>query len=299
MSSDATLAPREAGTTDDHRERVVLPRGREIELDGRGRTFVRIIEPPPGAPTVLLLHGWTATADLNWFTTYEALGELYGVVAMDHRGHGRGIRGKGSFRLADCADDANAVLEHLGIDEVIIVGYSMGGPIGQLLWRRHHDKVSAAVLCATSATFNTSSREKALFTAVGAISVAAKGVPRPLREFTGLRLLTGRSGRDLRQWAYDELSRHDWLQIVQAGKEIGGFDSRRWIRSIDVPVSLVITTEDEVVDTRRQLALAGMIPDSRVFEVHGPHSACVSQPEEFRGALLSAISSARSRLPAH
>ena len=92
MSADARLAPREADTTDDLRHRIVLPRGREVELDGRGRTFVRIIEPPPGAPTLLLLHGWTATADLNWFTSYEALGRHYGVVALDHRGHGRGIR---------------------------------------------------------------------------------------------------------------------------------------------------------------------------------------------------------------
>ncbi|MDG2112321.1 MAG: alpha/beta hydrolase [Actinomycetota bacterium] len=297
MSADARLAPRDAEAPDDSRHRVILPRGRVLELDGRGRTFVRVVDPPPGAPTLLLLHGWTATADLNWFTSYESLGRQYGLVAMDHRGHGRGIRAGGSFRLSDCADDANAVLEHLGVEQAIVVGYSMGGPISQLLWRRHPDRVTGAVLCATSATFNTSSREKALFTGVRGIAMAARVMPKPLREFTGLRLLTGRSGHDLRQWAYDELSRHDWLQLVQAGREIGSFDSRRWIRSIDVPVSLVITTQDEVVATRRQLALAGMIPDARTFEVDGPHSACVSQPAEFTAALLNALESVRSRLP--
>ena len=296
MSHDAGLAPREAEAPDDSRRRIILPKGHEIELDGRGRTFVRIVEPPPGAPTLLLLHGWTATADLNWFTAYETLGERFGLVAMDHRGHGRGIR-DGSFRLADCADDANAVLDQLGIERAIAVGYSMGGPITQLLWRRHPERVEGIVLCATAATFNTSSREKALFTAVGAFAVAARAVPRPLREFTGLRLLTGRSGADLRRWAYDELSRHDWLQLVQAGREIGSFDSRRWIRSIDVPVSLVITTQDEVVDTHRQLALAEMVPDARTFEVEGPHSACVSQPQEFTEALIAAVDSVVARLP--
>ncbi|MFM7890740.1 MAG: alpha/beta hydrolase, partial [Actinomycetota bacterium] len=52
-----------------------FPQGHEVELIGRGRTFVREVAGPRGAPTVILLHGWTATADLNWFTCFEPLGE--------------------------------------------------------------------------------------------------------------------------------------------------------------------------------------------------------------------------------
>jgi pimeloyl-ACP methyl ester carboxylesterase len=37
----------------------------------------------------VLLHGWTASADLNWFRCYEPLGEQYRVLALDHRGHGK------------------------------------------------------------------------------------------------------------------------------------------------------------------------------------------------------------------
>jgi pimeloyl-ACP methyl ester carboxylesterase len=48
--------------------------GHDVELPGRGRTFVREVAGPPGAPTVILLHGWTATADLNWFTCFAPLG---------------------------------------------------------------------------------------------------------------------------------------------------------------------------------------------------------------------------------
>ena len=88
-----------------------LPPGRSIELPGRGTTFIRELPGPEqpseqengsaGAPTVLLLHGWTASADLNWFAVYRALGEHYRVVALDHRGHGRGIRSRKVFRLDD------------------------------------------------------------------------------------------------------------------------------------------------------------------------------------------------------
>ena len=69
-----------------------LPAGRFVRLPGRGRTFVRELAGPPGAPVLVLLHGWTATSDLNWRGSYAPLGRHFRVIAMDHRGHGRGIR---------------------------------------------------------------------------------------------------------------------------------------------------------------------------------------------------------------
>ena len=71
-----------------------LPTGRDLAVPERGELFVRDVAGPPGAPTIVLLHGWTASSDLNWFTCYAALSEQYRVVAFDHRGHARGIRGR-------------------------------------------------------------------------------------------------------------------------------------------------------------------------------------------------------------
>ena len=94
-------------TAPDH---VTLPPGRIIDIADRGRAFARHVPAPAGRPTVILLHGWGATADLNWFRSYGALSEGHGVVALDHRGHGRGIRNDERFRLHDCADDVAALI---------------------------------------------------------------------------------------------------------------------------------------------------------------------------------------------
>src|SRR4051812_39379750 len=95
-----------------------LPMGKRVNLRGRGTTFVREVKGPADAPTVLLLHGWIASGGLNWFTAFDALGEQYRVLAPDHRGHGRGIRTRRRFTLADCADDAAVLLEQLGTGPV-------------------------------------------------------------------------------------------------------------------------------------------------------------------------------------
>ena len=87
--------------------------GSTLLLPGRGETFVR--DSGGQGPTLLLLHGWVVSADLNWIRCYEPLVAAgYRVVAIDHRGHGRGIRSPAPFRLRDCAADAAAVVEQLG-----------------------------------------------------------------------------------------------------------------------------------------------------------------------------------------
>ena len=75
------------------------------------------------------------------------------MVAPDLRGHGRGIRSRRPFRLEDCADDLAALVEQLGCGPVVVVGYSMGGLVAQLLWRRHPDLVAGLVLCSTARVF--------------------------------------------------------------------------------------------------------------------------------------------------
>ena len=143
-----------------------LPPGRYVELPRRGRTWVHEARGPHGASTLVLLHGLSATAALNWFTAFAALSRRFHVVALDQRGHGRGIRSSRPFRLEDCADDAVALADELGINRFIPVGYSMGGPVAQLVWRRHPDRTEGIVLCATSRNFRGGGEERLLFTAL-------------------------------------------------------------------------------------------------------------------------------------
>src|SRR5437763_1097691 len=112
-----------------------------LDIPGRGQTRVLEFAGPPGASTIVLLHGLAATGLLNWSPSYAALAQHFRVISIDHRGHGRGLRTK-DFQLEECADDVAAIADALGIRRFIPVGYSMGGPIATLVWRRHPDRVA-------------------------------------------------------------------------------------------------------------------------------------------------------------
>jgi pimeloyl-ACP methyl ester carboxylesterase len=129
------------------------PETRLVALPGRGVTRVWECAGPPGAPVLMLIHGVTVTAELNWGQVFAPLSRHFRVLAMDLRGHGDGIPAGFRFRLEDCADDVAALAEALAIDGFVAVGYSMGGMVAQLVARRHAPVVSGLVLCATARSF--------------------------------------------------------------------------------------------------------------------------------------------------
>ncbi|HEV3226454.1 MAG TPA: alpha/beta hydrolase [Acidimicrobiales bacterium] len=265
-----------------------VPAGRFVELPGRGTTFIREAAGPRGAPTVVLLHGLSATGGLNWLWCFEPLSTRYHVIAIDHRGHGHGMRTR-RFRLADCADDVAALAEVLGLTRVTAVGYSMGGPIAQLLWYRHRPLVNGLVLCATSRNF-TGGRDRGVFSLMPFITAGLRSTPGVARRAVMSRILQQRmAGIPAREWVMDELQSADPAAIAEAAGAIGRFSSHEWIGEVDVPTAVVVTENDQLVPPHRQRRLAESIPNARIVPVPGDHGVCVRNPRAFVPALLTAL----------
>jgi pimeloyl-ACP methyl ester carboxylesterase len=102
---------------------------------------------------VLFVHGWMATAALNWYGSLDFLGRSFRTVAPNLRGHGRLGQGAPSFSIEACADDLAELIQALPLDKPIVVGYSMGGAVAQVLARRHRELIGGIVLCATASSF--------------------------------------------------------------------------------------------------------------------------------------------------
>ena len=273
-----------------------LPPATPVELAGLGEVDVREVPGPEGAPAVILIHGWTASADINFFTCYRALGEHVRVIAFDQRGHGSGLRTRRVVRLEDCADDVARVADALGIDAFIPVGYSMGGAIAQLTWRRHRDRVDGLVLAATAPHFAERRDERLSFLGLTGLAALARVTPTQARDRISDQVYLRRKTETWGPWAVAQAARHDWRMVLEAGRALGNFSSTDWLGEIDVPTSVVVTMRDPVVPLRRQVRLFDEIPGAEAFRVDGEHDAVIANADRFVPTLIRAIGSVTSRI---
>ncbi len=268
-----------------------LPPGSVVALPGRGEVFVRDTGGQGStAPPVLLLHGWTVSADLNFFALYGDLAARHRVLALDHRGHGRGMRPRTAFSLEDCADDAAALLEHLGVDRAIVVGFSMGGAIAMLLHQRHPDRVAGMVFCGTALEWKATPRERLVWRGMSLLEVALRSgtgegiVSRVLRE-----VIDGAPELEaLDPWVQGEFHRGYPPDLAGAGRALSTYDGRPLADDVNVPCAVVVTTSDQMVRPEKQYELADAL-DAEILTLDGDHFAPFCRGPAFAKAISTAV----------
>jgi pimeloyl-ACP methyl ester carboxylesterase len=271
-------------------EKNPLPPGQLVHLDGRGDAYVVDTgEPYPGAPTVLLLHAVATTASLCWFTTVEELMDDYRVVLMDQRWHGRGVPSD-RFSLTECADDVAVLLTALEIDQVVVVGYSMGGALAQVLARHHPERISGLVLCSTATTWKGNAGEALFYPVLTALTALGRRhtSSRVRNHADSLPPLTDLED-DVVRWAWSEFRSTSVWSLPEVLGELGRFDSRPYIGSVTVPTAVVVTSKDRVIAPLRQQEMAEMIPGAKIFQAPGGHASVVLDTERWRPVFLQAL----------
>jgi pimeloyl-ACP methyl ester carboxylesterase len=99
---------------------------------------------------VLLIHGFASSGKVNWIDTgwVEALTWAgYQVITLDNRGHGQSDKPHDPevYYPNQMAEDAVALLDHLGIERAAVLGYSMGARIAAFMAYGHPERVVAAI----------------------------------------------------------------------------------------------------------------------------------------------------------
>lgn len=254
--------------------------------------------PHPGAPTLILLHGFPLSRAM-WSAQVEALADTARVVAPDLRGYGASTAGgwpaEGESPSLDrYADDVAALVESLQADgPVVLTGFSMGGYIALALMRRRPELVDALVLMDTrSAADADEARATRIKMAEkigewGAARVAelmrpnlfAEGTPDAVVEAT-TRVIAATPPETIAV-----------SQRAMAARP----DSTPLLGQIDKPTLVVCGEHDAISPPAEMRGIAEAIPNAQFLEIAGAgHMAPVEKPDAVNAALREFLANAPS-----
>ena len=286
-----------------------VPGGHLVDL-GRQQLFVRDTGAPPtsspGTP-ILLLHGLLSTADLTWFSVFEDLARTHRVLAPDLPAHGSSPAVR-PFRLDRVVEAVARLIDDEIGGPVLIVGFSMGGVVAQLLWRARPELVAGMVLCSTAADFRAP--DPATRWAINPVKrVLLDAICRSPRrvqdavESTIQRITIARSTRgddpsELQRWARAQVAMGDPIGVASASADLRRYDSSAWIGQVDIPCAGVLTTRDAVIHIDQQRALLRAVRPVHVTELEGDHGMFVEDAPPWAAAVLSGVAAVERWLDA-
>jgi pimeloyl-ACP methyl ester carboxylesterase len=242
-----------------------------------GAADIAYVDLPPegegsGDP-VLLVHGFASTHGVNWVGpswTKTLARAGYRVIAFDNRGHGRSTKfyDPADYDTPKMAEDARGLLDHLGIWQADVMGYSMGARIAAYLALAHPDRVRSLLL--------------------GGLGIhLVEGVGLPLgiadaMEATSLDELTDPTQRMFR--AFAEANKQDLRALAACIRGSRQTLSREEVARIRAPTLVSVGTRDPIAGSPSELA--ALMPNSRALDIPGrDHNLAVGDKAHKAGVL--------------
>ncbi len=239
-------------------------------------------------PTLLLLHAFPLDLAM-WDDQVDGLAGQCRVVRFDDRGFGRSAPGDGLLSMERIADDAVALLDHLGISRAVVGGCSMGGYAAFALARRHPDRIRALVLQDTRAGADTA--EARANRAALAERVLREGAVAAVEAFLSklLGTTTQKERPEIVARVRDMILRNPPRGIADALAGLAArADSTPTLREIRVPTLVVCGDEDVLTPPSEAEALTRGIAGSRLEIIpKAGHLANLENPDAVNRALAA------------
>jgi pimeloyl-ACP methyl ester carboxylesterase len=240
---------------------------------------------------VLLVSGLGAPG-VNWLYQVRDLSARYRVVTLDNRGVGEtDMPDAPVYPTGQLAEDARALLDHLGLARAHVVGASMGGTVAMELALRHPKRVRSLTLCCTWAEGDG----RFLRTIEAWMALAPKlSFEDRLRHVLipavyGPRLLGDRARlEDLvkRSLAYPHPTRPEALERQGRGLLEWNGTRLKELKRLRVPTQVLVGRDDILTPPAFSRALARLIPKATLRILPGGHGFFVEEPEAVNRAIL-------------
>jgi pimeloyl-ACP methyl ester carboxylesterase len=264
----------------------------ELELHYREIRQIHYLDPnPDGYPGVLLLHGLGVDGS-SWAYQIQALVEAgLRPLAPDLPGFGHTPYDGRGWSIERSAGQMNWLLKELDLEEVGVVGLSLGGTIALQMALEYPARMAHLVLMNSFACLRPK-RFNELAYLLGRFVVAnVRGIEYQA-QMVAWRLFPGMDEENLRQELIQRIIQSDPRVYRAAMRGLGLFDVRRRLKSIRTPTTIITAVNDTTVSCEVQQELVCGIHGARQIMIpDSGHAVIVDQPERVNMALVELFSS--------
>jgi 3-oxoadipate enol-lactonase len=244
-----------------------------------------------GTETIVLLHGLGVNVD-SWAYQIPALiAANYRVIAVDLRGFGQSTFPGGKVRIPDMAADLLDLLDTLEIQQVGMIGISMGGVVAQQFALEFSSRVEKLVLVNTFASLQPDNLSQFIYYYFRLLMVHTLGI-KAQANVVAHRIFPQREQEALRQQLREQVLTADPRAYRGIMRELRRFDIVDRLPEIQVPTLVITAENDSTVSPQRQTFLANCLPNARqIFIPNANHGVTIDQPHLFNQILLEFLES--------
>jgi pimeloyl-[acyl-carrier protein] methyl ester esterase len=245
--------------------------------------------------TLLFLHGWLMSGRV--WSGQLPLKERFRVLTVDLPGHGESHWP--TFSYDGCVTSLVELLERLAIDEVCLIGWSMGAQLALQLCRQAPEKISGLVLVAGTPLFCSAGDFCHGLPRAEARSMELRikrNLQKASSEFFSLMFAPGELSRgDLGKVAANRVARLPDVNIAtESLHELIHADLRELLPAIEIPTLVIHGSEDRICLPGASQYMADRLPDAELLSFEGiGHAPFISSAERFNSALAAFV----ERLP--
>lgn len=233
---------------------------------------------PTNAPTVVFANSLGTDLRL-WDALLAEMPEIR-AIRFDKRGHGLSDD-SGPYHIADLAEDAAALITHLGLGPVVFVGLSIGGMIAQALASARPDLVRAVVLSNTAVRMGTADSWAQRIAAVQGDGLASIADTIMERWFAA----PFRARPELALWR-NMVIRTSAQGYVAACQALAAADLTETTRALRLPTLVIAGDQDGSSPAELVRATADLIPGAGFHIIpDAGHLPCVEAPAAYAAAL--------------
>jgi pimeloyl-ACP methyl ester carboxylesterase len=233
-----------------------------------------------GAPLVLI-HGFPLDHSI-WDEITPLLSSTFDLILPDLRGFGESVSSAPAWTMRDLADDIAALLDHLGLESVFLVGHSMGGYVTLAFAGAYPQRVRGLALVSSQAAADPSERKAGRY--AQARQIEEDGIGETVAG------MTTKLTADVRVQKFV----HDLMRKQKPAGYVGSLkamaeraDTMSALEKNSFPVLLIHGEADGLIPLERAREIQARVPRARMVELSGVgHMPMMESPQQVADALI-------------